>query len=798
MPWFHVRWVVGVLLVLGLAACGEPAPKPKQKNEFVPSSHIEIALTQTVRRGDVKRFGINMTGQSYWGSQQILNNVIPLNPGFEGWLFQTVVSVEIGGRGEFVTRGPASGWPEDFWKGQRFEIINGAHRGKSGRIMRSSPGKEDGGARFMLDQPLELSPNDTLILRQRHDGEGHRQWWIETEGAATVSTMIADTRPDSPGTQSLKLSAPRPGDRAILRAYADTKRAGHEPFLRLSGEYRLSFWAKRNSPETRLKVVFRRITDPQQVWLEKTITLTDSWSEQTFDFQIARDSRPGSIELVFELERGNVQFDDMQLVRTKPPVSILEDDPLPNNPTVFRDEVVSALKRLRPGILRYHVGHWGDSLDNMLADPFARKTTGYSYWSGDTDPVTYPLHHFLELCRFVDAEPWIIVPVTFSAREMQGLIDYLSGPTDSHYGRLRRQQGYREAWTRQFNKVHLELGNEAWNETFRGATIDAPDVYGRWGHELFTAARRSTSFRKEKYQLILGGQPIGGERNQRIHAASRAHDAFTLAPYTRFSLDDPGTATHFYRDLFQETRTQMSEGWMKQNYDMVAQSDHKIPLTIYETNLHTTEGDISQSALERFIPSAGSAIGMGFHMMHFLSEMGIRDQCFYNLGQYSFDRPDEKEVLLWGVVRNYGPPLQARPNFYMLEMLNAALDGNMMVTEHSGRLPDWQGVFWPKKAFQNGRLLASYGFKHKNGGGAMVVFNLDTNEPIPIRLRFPNRKKKQFPAKYYQLSYARVTDNNETERDVRIVDFEVPDFGDGYESPLGPITLNVWIWEAGE
>lgn len=794
MSWLQKKCApIWLGLLLLLHACGESAPKTQDKPDLVPSSHIEISLTDTVRVPAVRRFGINMTGQSYWGSQQILNNVVGLNPGFEGRQFQSLVDVAGGGRGEFVTRGPASGWSENFWKGARFELISGPNKGKSGRIMRSSPGVGDGGASFVADQPYEFAPGDVLILRLTSDGYGDNQWWPQIEGAGKVSTTLADTRPGSPGTQSLKLTTTRPGDVVNLRAYADSKRAGHEPFLRLTGEYRLSFWAKSTRPDTKLKVFFRRITDPQQLWLEKDVVLDATWKEKVFDLQIARDSRPGTIELVFELTRGEVQLDDVSLKRTRPPTSILEDGPPIDNPTPFRDEVVAALQRMRPGILRYHIGHWGDTLDNMLADPFARKTMGYSYWSADTDPVSYPLQHFLELCKLVEAEPWIIVPVTFSPREMQGLVEYLAGASDTHYGRLRREQGYREAWIKHFDRIHLELGNEAWNETFRGATIDDPAVYGARGQELFNAARRTVSFQKDKFQLILGGQPIAGPRNQIIHESGHAHDAFTLAPYTRFSLDDPGTATHFYRDLFEETRQQVREGWMKQNYDMLQQSKHPVPIAIYETNLHTTEGDISQSALDRFIPSAGSAIGMGFHMLHFLSEMGVRDQCFYNLSQYNFKRADEKEVLLWGAVRNYGPPLQARPNFYMLEMLNMALDGDMMKTEHSGRLPDWQGVFWPNKAFHNGNLLASYGFKHRDGGGALVVFNLDTNEPIPVRLRFPG--KKSFKATYYQLSYAQVTDNNEAEREVRIVDFEVPDFGDGYETPLGPITMNLWLWE---
>ena len=746
----------------------------------------QMALQKNeVRVAKVKRFGINMTGQPYWGPEQVLRNLVSLNPGFEGWQFRSVVDVAASGAGWFSTSPPASGWPENFWDGASFEVIHGAALGKTGTIAHFKAGKDRRPGRFTLStRDLILAPGDHLILSMSRDGDGHRGWWVEAENGGRITTETGEARPDSPGRQSLRLRSPGPPGKAVVRAMADTLKAGDRPFLGLRGNYRLSFSARSYSGPAELGVTFQRLVEPLRPWLERKTEVGETWQRFHLPFTIARDSRSGSLELSFEVETGDVLLDDVSLVR-------LPRAEEPPNPTAFRNEVVAALHDLRPGILRYHIGHMGDTLDNLLAEPFGRRMHGYSYWSPEPDPISYPLHHFLALCGEIEAEPWIILPITFSEDEITRLLAYLGGADDTAMGSLRRRQGFRQPWIETFPKIHLELGNEAWNPTFRGGTFEDPAAYGQRGLRLFTRARQSPHYRADRYQLILGGQPITGERNRTIQAQSAAHDAFTLAPYLAFDEDEPDSAREFFAELFEEVRTQTRDGMMRANHDMLHGSGHPVPLCVYETNLHTTEGEITQAWLDRLTPSAGAGIGMAFHMLNLLAELSIRDQCFYNLGQYSFRRADQKSVLLWGAVRNFSEPRLDRPTFLALQLCNMALQGDMLVTRHRGRLPEWPGVVWEKGAFENGRDLASYAFRGENGG-ALVVFNLNLDEPIPIRLNFP--EGAVFPATYYQLSYLDLTDDNEVDETVRIADFEVPEFGHGYQTPLGPASINVWVW----
>src|SRR5690606_12151115 len=91
------------------------------------------------------------------------------------------------------------------------------------------------------------------------------------------------------------------------------------------------------------------------------------------------------------------------------------------NPTVFVDTLVDRLKELRPGILRNWSNQIGDSLDNQLASPFARKVHNHSPRTYRSNHYSYSLHEFLELCKEVSkaapVEPWYVIPPTFSRFE---------------------------------------------------------------------------------------------------------------------------------------------------------------------------------------------------------------------------------------------------------------------------------------------------------------------------------------------------------------------------------------------
>jgi len=191
----------------------------------------------------------------------------------------------------------------------------------------------------------------------------------------------------------------------------------------------------------------------------------------------------GTVQVEFASNGSNVLLDDVSLEKASD-----------INPTVFRDDVVKVLKELRPGLLRYWSGQLGDTLENQISPPFARRRTGYSASRTEQDQLQYGLYDFLQLCSVIGADPYYVAPITFSPDEMQNLIQFLAGSADTPYGTKRAALGRTRLWTETFRKIHIEFGNEAWNPIFKGGVIEDPRAYGNRANELFRAARAAKEY----------------------------------------------------------------------------------------------------------------------------------------------------------------------------------------------------------------------------------------------------------------------------------------------------------------
>ena len=55
--------------------------------------------------------------------------------------------------------------------------------------------------------------------------------------------------------------------------------------------------------------------------------------------------------------------------------------------------------------------------------------------------------------------------------------------------------------------------------------------------------------------------------------------------------------------LFAEPELVDQSGYMRQNLAVIQNSIRSVPIAVYEVNLATTDGAISQTALDSFVPS---------------------------------------------------------------------------------------------------------------------------------------------------------------------------------------------------
>jgi len=724
-------------------ACTSPPPQNNHVSKSQTKGPLSLVLIPEIIRENVQPFGINLSQHQYWGSSQIMKNLISTNPGFEAWSYGSIVVVASSAPGSFTDKGPRGAWKTGFWDHATYEVIAGPSKGLTGTIQSfTAPEDPKSGSEYVYEGTKGPQPGDVLTLRKEDHGSAQTLWKIKTSGNGTFKAQTRDLAPDSPGKQCLEVRAPEKRDLVAVHSYFDSKPHQGRPFLPLQGTWRLSFSAKGLAPDSLMQIEFKRLLKPHRVMLSQTVSLSQKWDRHQFDFQSFKDDQSGTLDLVFSVRGSSALLDDVSLEK-------VEDD----NPTAFRKEVVETLRALKPGILRHWAGQLGDNLDNQLKPIHGRNPNGYSRWSDRPKNMGYALHEFLTLCKILKADPWHVVPITFSEQEMKNLMEYLAGSEQTPYGAIRAARGQAIPWTQVFSTIHLEFGNEAWNTIFKGATLTDPKIYGSRGAQLFAAARSHPAFHSEKFNLILGGQAAHPARNEKILKYASGQDSLAIAPYLMHKVDEPEIMGDLFTALFEEAQTESRTGKVQANNRI--SEDANVQLAVYEVNLHSTRGSISQENLGRFVSSAGAGMGVSLHMLNMLKELGVKHQCLYNFSQHSFLRGDKKSVPLWGAVRDLGPTMRKRPQYLALQMCNEALSGHLTTAQWRGERPTEmpEESLTPVFAFVNGPERA------------LILYNLDPHKAVTFNLEIDGEMVRE-----ERLTFADYTDHNELEEKVTRVE----------------------------
>ena len=402
------RGAVGMLLALCclVFAVGCDHGRAQRKKAAADSGGVtDIAIGMTVIQSGAKRLGINLGGQDYYDSGQMLRDLTFNNPGFEGGTWQSILRCKVVSASSCRDANQWAQWPADFLKGAQFEVISGDASGSTGAIVSSLAADSSVGDKgvTIVFAPMSkaLAAGDFVVVRQTMPGDAQTGWWTGVNGGAVLSTEFHDLAPDSPGRQALRVAASGPGQSASVSSYFDSM-AGHS-FVQLKGPYRLAFRAKSVGGSKQVKVLLRRQAEHGASFLDKDVKLSDQWRAYSLDFVAAEDgSTVGTVALTFDVSGAEVLLDDVSLTSTRRSAT---------NPTAFRDEVVDTLRELRPGILRYNDGdHLGSSIDNLIAVPGARVRAGFTEEAMVQGMVPLGLHEFLQLCQTIGAEPWFVMP----------------------------------------------------------------------------------------------------------------------------------------------------------------------------------------------------------------------------------------------------------------------------------------------------------------------------------------------------------------------------------------------------
>jgi alpha-L-arabinofuranosidase len=758
----------------------------------------DIAIGANAIQTGVKHLGMNLGGQNYYDSGQMLRDLSFNNPGFEGETWQSILRCKTLTATSCTDGNEWTQWPADFLKGAQFEAISGSARGVTGTVLASEPANsqiKDKGVTIdfaALSKPI--AAGDFLLVKKSIPGNAQDGWWTSASGGATFSTEFTDLAPNSPGKQALRVSAAGAGQWASVNSYFDST-AGHS-FLQLKGSYHLAFRAKGVAGNKQLQLSVRRqVPNGSDVFFTKEVHLSDKWQDYKFDFSASEDgSQIGTIALSFSLSGAEMLLDDATLT---------EGSKSAENPTAFRDVVVATLKQLHPGILRYHDGdHLGSSFDNMIAPPFARLRAGFTQQFALQGAVPLGLHEFLQLCQVIGAEPWFNMPAGMSPEESRNLIEYLSGPASTPYGAKRVALGQAAPWTTVFPVIHLELGNEEWNTiTFPGASMPDAAAYGQRAKEVFLAARSSPYYQPAKIDLVIGSFVLIPDWTKQELAHSGGYDSVAVAAYLYGRLDDDSSTEALFGPMFAapEMIDTRPTSYLVQQAKVAKAANPPAALSIYELNIGADSGSIPQASVDKTVPSVAAGLMVADHMLMMIRDLGIKNESLWELPGYgnhfrnSKGTQNETTPIFGTVVDMGGPTNLRRPQFLAEQLANTAILPTMLPTTLSGANPTWNQPLSKNDDVQlpHAHFLQTFAFTD-GARHSLIVFNLSRANPLPVT--FSGSSAPSGTVEISRLTANNITDSNETTSKVAVVSSTVSSFTPQTPYSLPPFSMTVFQW----
>ena len=758
-----------------------------------------IRVTDEVLVGDTMRLGINLGGDAYYSGAALVKKRECAN--FEGTMYRTC---------HFGPGSDAEGvstWftPREPWRelivGGKYTILSGPSKWSHGTVRDIGTrqylhqGKRKPFDHFLLDRRLTVpqeNPRIGIMIERDRTRDGQLRsldgYWCSKQN----EIAIGDVAGDSFGCAALKLVGS--SEKAHYRFATHYQRYGQT-----NGTWRIQFKAKTvgGAPELAIR--------PDRNW-GRSVTVRPSRQWKMYEEVIHVDSVPEPtgpkdnphLTFVFEATGGDVLIDDVVIWMTGD-----------ENPTVFRDDVVDMLKRYQPGVLR-KLQMGGSTIENTIRPPL--ESFAYSsqpgcktgpYESHSTDP--YGLHEMYVLCEYVGCDPWYCLPGTITLDEMKAFMEYIGAPADTGLGKLRAQLGHPQPWTEVFDRIHVEFGNEAWNNAgpYQCGGYNGPDYW----NDLIATGKQSRYY-TPGVVFHAAGQASYCGRNEGIMRDCPNADCFGVAPYIiqGFSKDEVAryynTPDKLFRWAFAWAirRSTSPDGAMYQNAELAKAAG--MELSIYEVNHHITHGDGPIEPRNQLVTSIGGGLNVANNMLLMLKKHHLRTQCLFSLIQHGYNAHGVGEVRLWGTALCMRKGHERyRPTFLACATANRVIGGDLVATQHEGANPTFsaQGVFSSKRVETLERIpvLWSYAFRDGDRRG-LVLFNLDTSRSQPVSVEFDGTVKSNH-AQSWGLAADHITDNNEFEETspkVIVRERVILDFESGHRLSLPPHSMTALKWTA--
>ncbi len=188
---------------------------------------------------------------------------------------------------------------------------------------------------------------------------------------------------------------------------------------------------------------------------------TDEWQKVSGSFQVSENTKDGSIQFTFAPTGGKtLDIDQVSIM----PRSWKE------NYFGMRPDLLNAVKDIRPAVIRWPGGCYASAYrwKDGIGPQDDRGSYPVELWN-DKDVNSFGIDEFMNLCRYVGAEPIMVVDVgtqqwswtlkegeSIDLQEAVDWVEYCNGAADTKWGAVRAKNGHPEP----YNVKYWEIDNE--------------------------------------------------------------------------------------------------------------------------------------------------------------------------------------------------------------------------------------------------------------------------------------------------------------------------------------------------
>ena len=758
----------------------------------------EIKVSDTVLVADTIRLGINTSGDNYFSGSVLTKMRIVEN--FEGLLLRQCHFGPISSSEGVSTYFKAGGdWDKIALDGE-IVLLSGPQQWERRKVVKvtTRPYEQSGKTKharfFVLDKPITpLKSNDGFMIIGDKPELGHMMGYHQFWNTEKNQLVFNDVRPDGFGVAALRLAGSEMPSH--YRFISHDKRHAE-----VNGTWKVRFWAKSLSTSNAMLNVEVQAIHHRAANVRTSISVPTKWTQFEEELIIENVPEPKTAD---EVMRVGV------MIQTKSDDILIDDVEIwmegNTNPTAFTDDCVAALKKYNPGSLRI-IQMGGSTVENMLSPRLRMRSYGSQQNmtltpGGASKTYSYSLPEYYGLCEEINAEPWYCLPGTILPEELEQFMEYVAGNSNTPFGKKRVADGHPKPWTDTFSRIHVEFGNEAWNNAsdYQCGGYNGADYW----RDLIAKAKASPNYRKN---IIFhsAGQASYSYRNKGIMEKTPNADACSIGPYIMHDLKKEDMSAwknddEFFRWAFAWPidRSLSAGRSMTDNYKYAQQNN--IELSIYEVNHHITGGDGPLEPRNKLVTSLAGGINLCNNNLLMLREQGIRTQNIFGFVQLQF-RASAGMVRLWGTTLNMRKGHERyRPTSLAGRLANRVMEGDLITTTHSEGEPTFTATGRFEDNKPNTSLtyptIWSYAFKNGNKRG-LIIFNLDVSESQQTRITFDGNAQQG--ATMHLLSGDTPGANNEfevAEPQVTITEKTLPDFKSGSLINLPPHSMSVVEWK---